>query len=154
MPVLTTIAPAEGEAGASITVTATGSGFTAAAVVVFDGVEQVTTVVSDLEVTAAIDLADDVPSAVDVLVRDADGDSVPLPFTITEPPPVVKPAGWLLEELKTGNIAALDEATDDEIRTIRQEYEAWADEVGETLKEQHRTVVAAIEAEIGQRDLS
>jgi IPT/TIG domain len=82
---LTALSPQTAVVGdADLTMTATGTGFTADSVIVFNGGEEQTTFVSETELTTGVKPslasgAGDVP----VLVRTAAGDTAPLNFTFT-----------------------------------------------------------------------
>jgi hypothetical protein len=86
-PVLTSLTPATAQIGdPDFTLHVTGTGFTAASVIVFNGVDEPTTLVSDTEVTTGVDmtvwLAPTGP--LPVVVRTDTAVSNALSFTFTE----------------------------------------------------------------------
>lgn len=84
LPTLTTISPTSAVAAtASIPLTATGSGFTDQAVIVFAGADQATTFNSPSSLTATIDGTSSVAGTVQVSVRDSAGSTAELPFEFT-----------------------------------------------------------------------
>lgn len=83
-PILTALSPQTAAiGGAALTVTATGTGFTADSVVVVDGTDSATTFVSDTSLTTQIDPATATAGDVPVLVRAPAGETAPLNFTFT-----------------------------------------------------------------------
>lgn len=85
-PTLTALTPSTAEVGGTdIVMVATGTGFTAASVIVFNGGDEPTDFLSDTEVSTTVkpSLASG-PGAVPVTVRDAGGASAALDFTFTE----------------------------------------------------------------------
>ena len=98
-PVLTSIAPDTAEVGgAALTLTATGTGFTPNAVIVFNGGDEPTTWVSPTTVTTQVRPATaSGPATVPVLVRDGARRSAPHDFTFSEPaapPPPEEPESY------------------------------------------------------------
>jgi len=86
-PILTSISPDTAEVGgADLTLTATGSGFTASSVIVFNGGDEPTTFVSPTELTTGVK-----PStasgavAVPITIRNGAQVSAPQTFTFTDP---------------------------------------------------------------------
>ena len=83
-PTLTALSPQTAAiGGAALTVTATGTGFTADSVVVVGGTDSATTFVSDTSLTTQIDPATATAGDVPVLVRAPAGETAPLNFTFT-----------------------------------------------------------------------
>jgi hypothetical protein len=85
-PVLASLNPATAVLGsADFTVSCIGEGFTSDAVIVFNGFDEPTTVVSPTEVTTGVNMAVwAAPAVVPVLVRTAAGESAPLDFEFTD----------------------------------------------------------------------
>jgi hypothetical protein len=83
-PTITALTPATVALGApDFTLQVTGTGFTADAVIVGNGADLPTTVVSDTEVTAAISMATATEGVVPVQVRAGGNLSDPASFTVT-----------------------------------------------------------------------
>jgi IPT/TIG domain len=85
-PVITSIDPAHAEVGAAdLTMTVTGTGFTAASVILFNNGEEATTFVSETSLTTGVkpSLASG-PAVVPVQVREGELVSAPVDFTFTE----------------------------------------------------------------------
>ena len=83
-PTLTALAPQTAVVGAAaLSVTATGSGFTADSVVVVNGADAATTFVSDTELSAQVDPTTATAGDVPVLVRTPEGETEPLNFSFT-----------------------------------------------------------------------
>ena len=85
-PTLTALSPQTAAVGdAALTVTATGTGFTADSVVVVGGTDTATTFGSDTSLTTSIDPTTATAGDVPVLVRSPAGETAPLNFTFTAP---------------------------------------------------------------------
>jgi IPT/TIG domain len=84
-PVLTSLNPATAVLGdPNFTLSCIGEGFTADAVIVFNGLDEPTTVVSETEVTTGVDMSVwAAPATLPVTVRTAAGESAPLTFEFT-----------------------------------------------------------------------
>jgi IPT/TIG domain len=85
-PVISSINPANAEVGgADLTMTVTGTGFTAASVILFNNGEEATTFVSETELSTGVkpSLASG-PAVVPVQVKEGDLVSAPVDFTFTE----------------------------------------------------------------------
>jgi hypothetical protein len=85
LPVLSSISPATAVHGAAdLTMTATGSGFTNASMIFFNGVQLTTTFASDVSISATVQPSLFAAGAVPVTVRTFDGQtSAPKTFTFT-----------------------------------------------------------------------
>jgi len=84
-PVLSSLNPGTAVLGsANFTLSCIGEGFTPDAVIVFNGFDEPTTVVSETEVTTGVDMSVwAAPATLPVLVRTAAGVSAPLMFEFT-----------------------------------------------------------------------
>jgi len=87
-PTVTSLAPATVALGSpSFTVHVIGTGFTPDSVIVWNGYDEPTTVVSPTEVTTGVNMGVwQAPATVPVAVRTAAGTSAPLSFTFTAAP--------------------------------------------------------------------
>jgi hypothetical protein len=150
-PVLTSLTPSSvGVNTAVTTVTITGSGFDTDCDVQVEGGTQGSNWVSETVIELDVDPANLQPGDLEVTVVNGDDEeSNALTFTIEGPSSGVS----LLDELIAGNLAALGTASDNDLYSVRIQYEQWAESAAAQFKATTSEVIRAIDHELVKRGL-
>jgi hypothetical protein len=150
-PVLTSLSPASVDKGAGVTtVSITGSGFDLDCDVQADGATQGSNYVSDTLIELDVDPTNLAQGSLEITVVNGDDEvSNALQFTIEGASTGVS----LLDELIAGNLAALETASDNDLYSVRIQYEQWAESAAAQFKATTSEVIRAIDHELVKRGL-